>query len=527
MTRPRDHDGHVATDERPAELELSDTQDTADVDTDGSGVSDEQAGTADPADAADVGTEGSGVPDEQAGTADPAGSTAGATLSLVHRLVGAPRGAAAALVAVVRAHRRISVGVLAVLLIAGVAAGVVGRLTGLPAGAAFRAGGQVTTEQELAHRVDLLGALYGIKPPADVAGQDTFRRDSAKAIAVSVVLDQEAAARGIVVSEKAARDVLATIVEKQTGASDQASFVKLLADSGASEADVLAEIERQQRTSQLFQQVAGPAAAAVSDADIRAYFDGHPAEMVAPEQRHLRNVVLASQAEAADVLSRARGGASLAAIAAQTTIDPSTRANQGDLGFVTRSQLEDGFGAAAFGAAPGAMFGPVQSAHGWNVGQVLEVRQATPMPFDQIKQSLGDRLRGERGLGAWRDWMAAAVGRADVTYAGAYQPADPAAITSDPAQPGGAIPAVAAQPTHGDGGVASTVMRIGSYVLALVLFGIGLWGRRNAATLAPASLSPDRRERKQRSLRRGGLTCMVGAGFLVLATTAGILVQLL
>jgi ABC-type Fe3+ transport system permease subunit len=52
-------------------------------------------------------------------------------------------------------------------------------------------------------------------------------------------------------------------------------------------------------------------------------------------------------------------------------------------------------------------------------------------------------------------------------------------------------------------------------VLAVSLFAIGRWGRRNAAGLVPSTLPPEVRQKRERSLLRGALTCQVLALFFV------------
>lgn len=43
---------------------------------------------------------------------------------------------------------------------------------------------------------------------------------------------------------------------------------------------------------------------------------------------------------------------------------------------------------------------------------------------------------------------------------------------------------------------------------AWAFLAIGRWGRRNADALVPAHLSPHRRDRERRALRRGALSCL-------------------
>lgn len=320
---------------------------------------------------------------------------------------------------------------------------IVPRFTELPGDVAFRVYGADVTKTELKHRMDLLKALYGIAPPQDAAQQDTFRRQSAEAIVLSTVLDHAAHDEGVTVEDKDARQALLQMVNGRFQGG-MTGFAQTLATVGASENDVVNEMKRQQATSLVFEKVTAQQGAAgqVTDAEAHAYYDQHPREFQQPEARHLRNIVVSSEDEANQVLAQARGGADFVALAKQFSLDESTRDTGGDLGFVSQDQLEQPVAGPAFATPVGGVFGPAQSAHGWNVGQVLEARPALQQPYDQVRQQLTDQLTSRKALDYWRTWLAGRVKSADVEYADAYQPAKGGSLAGlVPAEPGEASPA--------------------------------------------------------------------------------------
>ncbi|MFJ8816603.1 peptidylprolyl isomerase [Amycolatopsis thermoflava] len=302
---------------------------------------------------------------------------------------------------------------------------VVPQAFGLPSDAAFRVGGTVVGKDQLAQRAKALRALYGIQQPEGGPDLDRFHRDVAKAVAVSMVLDRAAQRRQIVIPEKSARDTMTKMIDEQLGADGRRQFTDLLGSLGVSEAEVLDEIKRQQSIGLLFQQVTGDAVRAVTDDQLPAYYDANRAKFAVPEQRHLRNVVVATREQADDVHHQATTGTDLGALAARVSLDEGTRLAQGDLGTLAAVQLEAGYATAAFGAAPGAVFGPVQTRFGWNVGQVLGITPAQQLPFEQVRDQVREELRADRALAAWNDWLRAEIAGADVEYAEDYRPADP------------------------------------------------------------------------------------------------------
>jgi peptidyl-prolyl cis-trans isomerase C len=322
--------------------------------------------------------------------------------------------------------------VLLALLVAGSAAALtLDHLAAVPAGSAFLVRGQVVSEQQLADRVKLLGALYGVQPPTDPVGSDRFRRDSAKAVAVSDVLDQAARSRGIVIADKTANDQLTHLIET-TFPEGRDAFLQKLAGIGVTQAAMLDEVKRQLADTQLYAQVTKEVPAP-SDQDVAQTYEQRRSELAIPEKRHLRNIVVATLDQANQVYAQLARGADFTTVANQSSRDDSTKTKGGDLGTVTRDQLEKLYGDAAFAAAPNSVFGPVQTRYGWNVGQVLEVTPVVPLTLDQAREQLRERLHNERRQDVWNSWLSDQLRSVHVRYADAYRPADPDAAVPNPA----------------------------------------------------------------------------------------------
>ena len=56
---------------------------------------------------------------------------------------------------------------------------------------------------------------------------------------------------------------------------------------------------------------------------------------------------------------------------------------------------------------------------------------------------------------------------------------------------------------------------VGSVVLGTAVLLVGVWGRRNAASLLPATLTIEDRRRKVGVYRRGALACQVAGVLLI------------
>jgi peptidyl-prolyl cis-trans isomerase C len=319
------------------------------------------------------------------------------------------------------------------LVVVGAVGGLVAvRMQRLPEEAAFKIGDRVVSVAEVEERVDALQALYGVQPPEQGGQLDRFRRDSAKA--VSIILDDAARRRGIVIAEKAARDVLTRLIEREFPDSGRAGFIQALGNSGASEGEVLDEIQRQLAVSRLFGDITK--GVTVTDADVQVAFRQRRAQLGTPEQRWIRNIVVATRAEAAQVLRSLRSGEDVGSVARKLSLDGSTRGTGGDIGQVSAEQLDAGYAKVAFAARPHEGFGPVQTEHGWNVGVVESILPPKPAAFADVRDELGVQLQSERALDAWRSWLATQIKAAHVRYADTYKrPTRTRRRTSSPRHP--------------------------------------------------------------------------------------------
>ena len=324
---------------------------------------------------------------------------------------------------------RIFVGVVASLALAAGVGYVVYERQQLPGDAVLRVGESVVTRDQYDRRLTVLSALYGVVPPASGKDADEFRRDAAKSVAVSQILDEAATHEGLSVGTKQAQAALDDLVAEQLpGGRDD--FVKFLADAGVSNEDVLDEVRRQLLTSQLFDIVTADAAPVTSE-EVRDHYESNRDAMRTAERRRLSNIVVATEREARQIVGQVGDRRRFSLVARQISLDGSSKDDGGDIGWVTRDQLEAAFGEEAFGVAEGKVFGPVQSQYGWNVGRVDRVESPKTLAFEDVSQQLAVQLQNERKLELWRDWLRGRIKAADVVYADSYRPADPDSPPTD------------------------------------------------------------------------------------------------
>lgn len=303
---------------------------------------------------------------------------------------------------------------------------------GLPDDVAVRVGSTDVSVADLRARMATVEALYGVTAPDSGKEEDEFWRDAAHSVAVGLVLADAAKDEDVSISGNQVDASLQQVITSFFGAGEdgQAAFTEALATAGTSEDEVRAELRRQLEVNALFAAVTGDVATPTAD-DVKAAYDDRRCSLRLPEKRRLRNIVVATRADAQDVLRRLRGGASFASVAAATTIDGSTRDSGGDLGLVAAADLEAGYAKAAFAARKGQLFGPVRGEYGWNVGRVDTIAAGRIPTLEQASGQFRQVLFSEAQSEVWRAWLRKRLEAADVTYGDAYTPEDPLALPAE------------------------------------------------------------------------------------------------
>lgn len=177
------------------------------------------------------------------------------------------------------------------------------------------------------------------------------RRQVLDVMIEQALIEQAAAQAGITVTDQEVQDTIARDIQENGG---QAKFDAWLQANNWT----VEEYQKRQRSmmiaSKMFEYV-------TRDVPTRA------------EQVHARHILVAGEQEARDILAQLQAGADFGVLAAQHSLDPSTKDSGGDLGFFPRGTLvvpevEE----AAFALGVGQISDVITSAMGYHIVQVLE-----------------------------------------------------------------------------------------------------------------------------------------------------------
>ena len=140
-----------------------------------------------------------------------------------------------------------------------------------------------------------------------------------------------------------------------------------------------------------------------TEADIAAYYKANQATYAGSETRVISQAVVQDKGQADGIAARARSGATFAAAAAPAGLAP----EDVNLGPQTREQFNgvanDAVASAAFGAAKGAIVGPIRSDLGWHVIKVEDIRGASGRSLAQSRDEIAGLLTASKRKEALTD----------------------------------------------------------------------------------------------------------------------------
>ena len=140
----------------------------------------------------------------------------------------------------------------------------------------------------------------------------------------------------------------------------------------------------------------------VTDAQIKAEYDKAKAEQGGRQEYHARHILVATEAEANQIIAKLKGGAKFEDLAKQSK-DPGSAANGGDLGWASPENFVPEFSKAMTSLKKGEVTQtPVKSQYGYHVIR-LEESRATPIPpLEEVKQQVAEAVQ-QRKVAAFRD----------------------------------------------------------------------------------------------------------------------------
>lgn len=268
-----------------------------------------------------------------------------------------------------------------------------------------RVNGDIVTLSEFEARQ--LAAVQQARVPS--SGVEAWLRENNARLLEEAVEEllilQRGADLGIRLRPEYVQEVVESI-KKENNIADDAELAQQLRREGMSLADLRRNIERSiVRRQVLTRELEGKTA--VTEAEARAEYEKTRGQYTKNESLRLEEILVpAGDAELARALvGRARKGEDFAALARAHSISP-TRDAGGDLGRLSRGELNPGLEQAAFALAEGAISEPLPGEGGIRILRVSGREKGTVVPFEEAREEITKRLAQERAATVYADYVA-------------------------------------------------------------------------------------------------------------------------
>ncbi|MDX1658736.1 MAG: peptidylprolyl isomerase [Nitriliruptorales bacterium] len=228
------------------------------------------------------------------------------------------------------------------------------------------------------------------------------------------IVDQEAEARGITVSEQEVQEAWDEQLALQGG---EEALRQAIADAGLTEQEARDQIAIGVKLTKLQELLSG--SGEVTEDEVRELYEQRSDQW---EQADVSHILVETREEAEQIIDEIEGGASFEEIAEERSQDPGSAARGGNLGSFPRGRYVEEFDQAVWAAEPGEIIGPVETQFGFHVIRVNEFVTTT---FDEVAQSLREELEGRNAQQAARDVFAELLRKAEVEVASSFGRWDP------------------------------------------------------------------------------------------------------
>ncbi|UCD70793.1 MAG: peptidyl-prolyl cis-trans isomerase [Syntrophobacterales bacterium] len=144
-------------------------------------------------------------------------------------------------------------------------------------------------------------------------------------------------------------------------------------------------------------------ASPIDDKSVRQYYMEHIEKYSFPEQVRARQIVVATETEAKEILRRLRRGTDFAELAQEKSMMPE-RVYGGDLGFFARGEMPEAFD-EVFSLKVGGVSKVIKSPYGYHIFKVDEKVEAKVREFDEVKDEIAHQIRKNKREQIYYNWL--------------------------------------------------------------------------------------------------------------------------
>ncbi|MFB9330461.1 peptidylprolyl isomerase [Paenibacillus aurantiacus] len=221
------------------------------------------------------------------------------------------------------------------------------------------------------------------------------------------LVKQEAKKQGIVISDK---DVDVEIAQIKKQFPSESDFQNALQQANMTLENLKKQIPMQLRIRKLVEP-----RAKVTDSEVKQYFEANRASFDQPEEVKASHILVATEAEADEIMKQLKAGADFAKLAKEKSTDPGSKNAGGDLGFFGRGAMVPEFEEAAFSLKVGELGGPVKTDYGYHIIKLTDHKDAKAATLEEKKAEIQKQLTSQKVVELSSTLLAELKSKAQIT----------------------------------------------------------------------------------------------------------------
>ncbi|MGE7691090.1 foldase protein PrsA [Lysinibacillus sp. NPDC097214] len=232
----------------------------------------------------------------------------------------------------------------------------------------------------------------------DNALREQYGTEVLDTLITNKIVELEAKKEDISVSEDTIQAEYEELAESYGG---EESLQAALEENGLTEQSVKDNIRMYQLTKNVI-----ATSVDISDEEVAQYFEDNKESYGQKEEVVASHILLEDEATAKDVLAKIKAGEDFADLAKTYSIDTTTNEDGGEIGYISRGQMDEQFEEVAFGLEKGSISDIVQTSEGYHIIKVTDKVPAEEAVFEDIKDEVYATVLEERINEEYASWLA-------------------------------------------------------------------------------------------------------------------------
>lgn len=230
--------------------------------------------------------------------------------------------------------------------------------------------------------------------------EEQMRKQALDSLITAELIRQEAEKKNITVPKKEVTQRIQQI--KKIFKTDE-EFQTALKEQNLTESELEVKVEEQAVAEKMLKQVTG--SVKPTNKELKEHYDKNKAQMVEPEKKQWRHIVVKTDKEAKELREQLEDGADFAELAEANSEDTATKDKGGDLGLRQDADFPPEISQGLAGVELNDYSEVIKDATGFHIFQLTEIKQEEQRSFKDVKSQLEQGLTREKEQQKFADWL--------------------------------------------------------------------------------------------------------------------------